>query len=231
METATKRDPERRPQRARVEGHRERLLAAAVDCLRERGYARTTARDLVAASGTNLASIGYHFGSKEALLNEAIAEGFRTWTAEVERAAFAPGDAGSLERLRLSLEATVDRFAELRPFLVAFVEAFPQAVRTPELRQRMAVAYEDVRRAGAEMVRRGLAADGIEIGQDEARAVASLLIASCDGLMLQWLLDPDAVPGSEGLLAAVTSVASRAQAGLTGASGAPAIGGGSVARR
>ena len=76
--------------------HRDKLLEGAVDCLRDKGYARTTARDLVAASGTNLASIGYHFGSKEALLNEAIAEGFRAWTAEVETATFGSQGAGSL---------------------------------------------------------------------------------------------------------------------------------------
>jgi AcrR family transcriptional regulator len=208
METATKREPNA-ARRAQAPGHRERLLAAAVECLRERGYARTTARDLVAASGTNLASIGYHFGSKEALLNEAIAEGFRTWTAEVERAAFAPGDAGSLERLRRSLEATVDRFADLQPFLVAFVEAFPQAVRTPELRDRMAAAYEDVRAAAAEMVCRGLDADGVEIDPRDARVIASLLIAACDGLMLQWLVDPEAVPASADLLGAAAGLAGR----------------------
>src|SRR6185295_1229331 len=50
-------------------GHREDLLAGAVRCLREKGYAHTTARDIVAASGTNLASIGYHYGSTRALLN------------------------------------------------------------------------------------------------------------------------------------------------------------------
>ncbi|GAA1227852.1 hypothetical protein GCM10009676_07730 [Prauserella halophila] len=38
------------------------------------------ARDLVAASGTNLASIGYHFGSKAGLLNAAIATVFEEWT-------------------------------------------------------------------------------------------------------------------------------------------------------
>jgi len=52
-------------------GHREDLLAGAVRCLREKGYAHTTARDIVAASGTNLASIGYHYGSTKALLNAA----------------------------------------------------------------------------------------------------------------------------------------------------------------
>ena len=39
-----------------------------------RGYARTTARDIAAAAGTSLAAIGYHFGSKEALLSVALIE-------------------------------------------------------------------------------------------------------------------------------------------------------------
>ena len=52
--------------------HREDLLDGAVACLREKGYAQTTARDIVAASGTNLASIGYHYGSLKALLNAAV---------------------------------------------------------------------------------------------------------------------------------------------------------------
>src|SRR5581483_4854381 len=68
--------------------HRDRLLAAALTCLQDRGYAHTTARDLVAASGTNLRSIGYHFGSKEALLDEALGECFRIWTSRVEQAVF-----------------------------------------------------------------------------------------------------------------------------------------------
>ena len=53
-------------------GHREDLLEGAKRCLLEKGYGRTTARDIVAASGTNLASIGYHYGSKDALLQQAF---------------------------------------------------------------------------------------------------------------------------------------------------------------
>jgi hypothetical protein len=43
------------------------------------------ARDLVAASGTNLASIGYHFGSKEALLQTALLEASAEWGDELEQ--------------------------------------------------------------------------------------------------------------------------------------------------
>ncbi len=182
--------------------HREKLLRGAVECLREKGYARTTARDLVAASGTNLASIGYHFGNKEGLLNEAIAEGFREWTSHVEREAFQSEAATTLERLERSLVAMIDRFEEVRPFLVAFVEAFPQAVRSPDLRERIAGAYEESRAAGADMVRRSFADEGVELGA-EAEVLASVVMALCDGLMLQWLVDPERTPGARDVMQAL----------------------------
>jgi len=60
-------------------GHRDNLLIAARHCLLNRGYAATTVRDLVAESGANQASINYHFGSKDQLLNRALFELNREW--------------------------------------------------------------------------------------------------------------------------------------------------------
>ncbi|ONI72003.1 hypothetical protein BWI15_18070 [Kribbella sp. ALI-6-A] len=57
-------------------GNREKLLATAKRLIAEKGYGDITARDLVNESGTNLASIGYHFGSKEGLLTEAMLDSF-----------------------------------------------------------------------------------------------------------------------------------------------------------
>jgi AcrR family transcriptional regulator len=67
-------------------GHREDLLAGAVRCLREKGYSRTTARAIVAASGTNLGSIGYHYGSTEALLNAAVMQAIDEFGTELAHA-------------------------------------------------------------------------------------------------------------------------------------------------
>ena len=69
-----------------IVGHREDLLEGAIRCLYEKGYARTTARDIVAASGTNLGSIGYHYGSTEALLNAAMIDAIGDWGEEIGRA-------------------------------------------------------------------------------------------------------------------------------------------------
>ena len=60
-------------------GNREDLLAGAKRCLLAKGYARTTARDIASASGVSLAAIGYHFGSKEALLNAALTGAVEEW--------------------------------------------------------------------------------------------------------------------------------------------------------
>jgi AcrR family transcriptional regulator len=184
-------------------GNREKLLRGAMICLRERGYARTTARDLVAASGANLASIGYHFGSKEGLLNEAIAAGMRAWTEEVEAEAFGGGAAGAPERLRRTLAATVDRFDELEPYLRSFVEAFPPALRSPELRARLADAYEHERRAGTAMIEHAAEAEGLSVDASHARVLSSLILALIDGLILQWLLDPEGTPRSAEIMAAL----------------------------
>jgi AcrR family transcriptional regulator len=49
-----------------------RIIAAAVRLFAERGIDAVSLRSIMAAAGTNIASIHYHFGSKEALVREAI---------------------------------------------------------------------------------------------------------------------------------------------------------------
>ena len=184
-------------------GNREKLLAGAMKCLREKGYARTTARDLAAASGANLASIGYHFGSKEALLNQAVAEGVVLWTRSVGEEAFASDDLATAERFRVAFAAMIDRFGELEPYLVSFVEAFPPAIRSEQLRIAMAAAYEDSRRSGGGMLRRSLEAEGEQVSQRAGEVLAALMLALCDGLILQWLLDREHAPSSADVIEAL----------------------------
>src|SRR3954467_189239 len=172
--------------------HRDALLDAAKHLLRERGYARITARDLVAASGTNLASIGYHFGSKEALLNEAIGASFSEWTELLTAAAMADPDATPLGRVMTSWRAMLNGFEATRPIFVAFLEALAQAERAPEVRAQLADIYDDMRREVAATITE-------VIGGDDAEVLASFLIAVCDGLLIQAFLDPEGAPDADQL--------------------------------
>jgi AcrR family transcriptional regulator len=188
-------------------GHREELLVAARRLLETKGYARITARDLVAESGTNLASIGYHFGSKEGLLNAAIGTVFNEWTEQLAAIAMADPNAAPLERARATWTALLTSLPRRRALLLSYVEAMAQAERTPALREQFASHYRRMRARVAELVAQSM--DGVEsadgarsvLSADDPRAaaIASWVIATCDGLALQWLLDPDATPTPEDL--------------------------------
>lgn len=204
--------------RAREEGHRERLLEAAISCLQEKGYARTTARDLVAASDTNLASIGYHFGSKEGLLNAAVIEAFQRWLKPLIALAAEPRPATPLERLRRGLVGVTDSLEENRPLVAAAVEAWAQLPRSADLRIAMKASYDDFHGAIAATVRDAFAEAGAA-AEIDADALATLIIALFDGLLIRWQLDPEAPPSAARLIeaaeeavVALASLGSRSQA-------------------
>lgn len=178
-------------------GHREQLLAAARQLLEDKGYAHITARDLVAASDTNLASIGYHFGSKAGLLNAALGLVFEEWTTQLADVAMAEPGVSPLARAHLTWAALLENLTGRRALLVSFLEAMAQADRDPELRSQLAQMYQRTRTRVSAIV-----ATALHASPDDPRctAVASWVMAVCDGLSMQWLLDPAAAPAGPDLL-------------------------------
>ncbi|MBA2506662.1 MAG: hypothetical protein H0V29_12085 [Thermoleophilaceae bacterium] len=57
--------------------------------------------------------------------------------------------------------------------------------------------------------------DGVDppVETEHLRTLSSMLIALCDGLILQWLLDSDAVPDGKAMLGALASATSATAAG------------------
>lgn len=184
-------------------GHREQLLIAARTLLETKGYAHITARDLVAESGTNLASIGYHFGSKAALLNQAIEDSFAEWAARLADLVMADPDATPMQRALTTWAAVRDALPRRGPLLQAYVEALAQAQREPTLRAQLAEHVRAVRMMVAERAAQSLG-DGTPADDPRCQAVASFVMAVCDGLAVQYLLDPDQVPTGDQLLAGLT---------------------------
>lgn len=183
-------------------GHRERLLAAARELVLERGPTAVTARDLVTASGTNLASIGYHFGAKDALVQEAINGLLDEFNERMRRVSLDDPDLDPLGRVVASWRALLDGFEAHRPLFVAEMEATAHALRSEPVRRRLADHYEDARGVFAETVVAALGEEAEHQGID-ARVVASYLLAIGDGLILQHLVDPERAPSADELATAL----------------------------
>lgn len=186
-------------------GHREDLLAGAVACLREKGYARTTARDIVAASGTNLGSIGYHYGTTEALLNAAVLAAIEEWGAQLARAMAAGIDPAAPfpRRFEQYWSTVLDTFEDYRQVWAASIDLFGVAERVPEIRAAIARGLQDGRMAWAQLLH------GIDPGAEpkKAQAVGSVHQALLSGILVQWLVDPGQAPSAGDLTSALQAIA------------------------
>jgi AcrR family transcriptional regulator len=194
-------------------GNREDLLAAARRLLYEKGYAGTTARDLAAASGVSLAAIGYHFGSKEALLNAARIEALGEWADELGRALADSADPGltPVARFEAIWTRILESFAANRPVWAASFEMLAQIDQAPEVQAAVADAQEQARLGLATLFHRLDPA----IDDQTARMVGSFHLALLSGVMAQWLIDPERAPSARDLAEALQTVA--ADLGAAGA--------------
>jgi AcrR family transcriptional regulator len=185
-------------------GHREDLLAGAVRCLREKGYSRTTARDIVAASGTNLGSIGYHYGSTEALLNAAVMQAIAEFGEQLAQAMATEVDphATPLERFEQYWTRVIDTFAANRQIWLATFDVFGLAERVPQVRAALAEGLQDGRMAWARMLHN---IDGA-VEERKAWAVGSLHQALLSGVLVQWLIDPERAPTGSDLAYALRAI-------------------------
>ncbi|MEU5159822.1 TetR/AcrR family transcriptional regulator [Streptomyces sp. NPDC020875] len=185
-------------------GHREDLLEGAKRCLLEKGYARTTARDVVAASGTNLASIGYHYGSKEALLQAAFLALMEAWGDSVDRPADAAGLPGTgPERFEAVWERVVAGFPAHRALWKLQIEVVARLDEDEKLAE--AVRGWQVRgRDELAQLFGGIDAKG---DPDRARGAGLLAQALVAGVMTQWLVDPDTAPTADDLAEGLKALA------------------------
>lgn len=147
-------------------GNREDLLEGAKRCLVERGWANTTVRDIAAAAGVSHAAIGYHFGSRERLLVQALFEELDELDARMSPDG--QPAATAVERWQAVLES----FTTDKALWTSHLEAIVQAQRNDELRARLAEGQERARE---------------ELGGSVALAVVL-------GMMIQSLIDPESAP-------------------------------------
>ncbi|ASU60259.1 TetR/AcrR family transcriptional regulator [Nocardiopsis dassonvillei] len=173
---------------------RDDLLAGARKCLVEKGYSKTTARDIAAASGAHLASIGYHFGSKDNLMNTAVIEATGEWGDTFEAAVSASRAEAPADRLRVLLDSLFRTLPEERDLLVASVQAYAQAQFDDGVR---AVLAEGLRGA-----RRGLAALLLDLEPGEVdpaveAGLGSMAYNFVTGYLIQYLIDPEMLPTVE----------------------------------
>jgi AcrR family transcriptional regulator len=162
---------------------RERIMNAAMELFRTKGFEETTMREIAAASGVATGAAYYYFDSKDAI----VLAFYDQAQAELEpllEAALA-SDKGLEKRLRAILETKLGYFEPNRRLLGALAvhtdpehPLSPFSARTAEIRERDMAFFA-----------RALSGGGVRVTRDLEPHLPRLLWMYQMGLILFWIYD------------------------------------------
>ncbi|HVC07017.1 MAG TPA: TetR/AcrR family transcriptional regulator [Solirubrobacterales bacterium] len=178
--------------------NREALLEAGIACLQDKGYADTTARDIAGRAGVSLGGIGYHFGSTDDLLHEALAEAVRRWLEPLIGLISTVPSSLTREQIGPAIDRLLETLNTNRPLVVAYFEALSRAEHAADLRSAMAADFDLLRAALTTGIEQ-LQAEQPKSRRLDPEVSANLVMAVFDGLIVQWLLDPSRLPTGEAI--------------------------------
>jgi AcrR family transcriptional regulator len=161
------------PAAARGREVRQRLLAAAVELIPERGWAAVSTRVLAERAGVTPSVVHYHFPSLGALLNEAVVGVIRAVLAEVDAVLDAARTPTEVVEAML---ASVDHYTGADATSLLGVEAYLAAARDERLREEIGGLVEEFR----QRLGQWLGEHGVPAPND----TAAVLVATVDGLLL-----------------------------------------------
>ncbi len=164
---------------------RQRLLAAAVELIAERGWTAVSTRTVAERAGVAAGLVHYHFASVQALLSAAAIGAMRETATVLEPVLAQAGTPAEAVRL---LVASLDSYTGDDPVSVLFVETYLAATRDPDLREAVAEVIAEFRARLAAW----LGAHGVA----DPDTTAAVLGSAVDGLVMQRALDPALTAGT-----------------------------------
>lgn len=156
---------------------RDQIIAVTLETIQKEGLASLTIRQIAERAGVNVAAVNYHFGSKDALVNEVLAE----LTAGLREAFghLADDSRPARERLRQFL----DVFAAV---LLRYPDVYRQAIGTGLLGGAAQPQYLSFLRAEGLLLLRRLVREAT--GETDERRLTLRLMQAIGGLVYPLLV-------------------------------------------
>lgn len=169
-------------------GTRERLVRATREAIRDLGAPAVTARRIAGRAEANLASIPYHFGSKDALVAEALVAEARELVAPVLD--LLGGDEPGPERAVAAVAMLTDLFDRSRAQVPVYLAALASAPHDDAVSDGLGALWRDLRTGLATDVARQVDAGLLPAWVDPG-ATAAMILALVNGVVVASVVDPD----------------------------------------
>lgn len=173
---------------------RERLLRAAWQVVRDEGLGAATSRRITDQARANLQAITYHFGSKDALLGEALVVQLQAWTEPLLGAvASAPGDPDRDATVARVVATTLIRFSQQGDDVRGILRALMSDHELPGVREAFTRWLNDFRQVVIHSMTTQQHA-GLIPDDTDVHALAGVFTALGLGVIAQSELDAGAPP-------------------------------------
>lgn len=193
-----------RKTRANGRASRQAILAAALDVFAEHGHRGTSLTEIASRVGMTQPGLLHHFGTKDELLLEVVREREeRTKPAVVGHL----GDGAFSVQEAIEALAAINEQAAVEQLLLTTLSAEAIPADHP-LHGHFVRLYRQNRKGLATRLRRAQA-EGVIRSDVDPEAIAKEIIATLDGLRLQWLLDPAKVSLKRSLSAYAERIAAE----------------------
>lgn len=200
---------------AHEDGAHERravIIDAAVRVLAREGIADTTTRKIATEANVNQAMISYYFGGKDGLLYAVLQEMMRR-TEEIARASL-PAGLNLAESLADAIEAFWRHVEQAPELQVMQYELTLYALRRPASAWLATRQYEGYSAIVAGLIEAVSGACGERLAEPPD-ALARFIVGGLDGLILQYVSNPDALRARDDLRRLIAATVALALGGAT----------------
>jgi AcrR family transcriptional regulator len=183
---------------------RQRILEAAMSIFATRGYNNGSLVEIGEAAGVSHTGVMHHFGSKDQLLIAMLEYRDDSDVAELE-GKHIPDGAALFEHLVRTVRLNTERPGVVQLYTVLSADSVTDGHPAQEYFRARFVGLRD-------MVKGALRDVAPTASDTRIDVAASTIIATMDGLQVQWLLDPEAVDMAEAVQLSITAVIAQLNA-------------------
>lgn len=171
------------------EARRKQIIDTAIETIAEQGYDKASLAEIARAAGISKGVISYHFAGKDELVEEILSFLLREPAAFIKQRVDACERA--IDKLDAYIRANFEFMREHRVGYVALVDLWNSRSVSAGNNKFDHEAYEPSRHYLMRILEQGQTSGAFR--EMPLRTMASLIQASIDGVMLQWVFHEDAI--------------------------------------
>ena len=176
------------------EERRERIVAAARKLILKNGYDHTTLGQVAVEAGVSKGLVSYYFATKDELFKAVLESVLARLRRDLEGCC--RPDRSAWEQVQLNLHNLFGSERRTRSYYTVLIDFLAQAPREKSVRDYTRVIYQTHLSYMERTVEAGVRSG--EFRPVDPHAAASMLVGMMEGLILQWLYNPDRLSLAQG---------------------------------